>query len=187
MMGFTLIPVQKNLFGLSLGLEYQFGFRLFFKTVLKCSRLLASNKRYQGALNTLKNVEMVVELIDEEPYYYINAETEGSGLCADFTTVSVSFYGPIPRMSQAEDVAGLTFPIEFTGEGDDANLCISDLDVYHSARFDSSVTIERVEKDIAYVSFTGSFTSYEIEEAVANSVPDKISGTLEARLSANSY
>jgi hypothetical protein len=105
----------------------------------------------------------------EEGYYSIHAapSPDTDVDCVDGLAGGMALYGPIPpSVKRVEDLAGKRLPVEFSGDGDDANLCFVGTEGLLGAR-DAWVTIESVDGDRARFRMSGEFELYDDGEQVS--------------------
>jgi hypothetical protein len=103
----------------------------------------------------------------DDGYYAIHAEPLSKNEdCVPGLGSGMSLYGSIPpSVKSAEDLAGRRLPVEFSGDGDDANLCFVGTDGLLGAR-EAWVTIEAVDGDRARFSMSGEFERYDDGELI---------------------
>jgi len=105
----------------------------------------------------------------EDGYYSIHADpaTATDEDCVPGLAGGMSLYGSIPAsVKRVEDLAGQRLPVEFSGDGDDANLCFSGTDGLLGAR-EAWVTIETVDGNRASFRMSGEFELYDEGELVS--------------------
>ena len=105
----------------------------------------------------------------EDGYYSIHAapSPETDVDCVDGLAGGMALYGPIPpSVKRVEDLAGKRLPVEFSGDGDDANLCFVGTDGLLGAR-DAWVTIEAIDGKRARFRMSGEFELYDDGELVS--------------------
>ena len=103
----------------------------------------------------------------DDGYYAIHAAPPSeSEDCVPGLLGGMSLYGAIPpSVKRAQDLAGRRLPVEFSGDGDDANLCFVGTDGLLGAR-EAWVTIEAIDGDRARFSMSGEFEVYDDGELV---------------------
>jgi hypothetical protein len=107
--------------------------------------------------------------VGEDGYYNISGDP-AVGVdedCVPGLAGGMSLYGAIPAsVRRAEDLAGQRFLVEFSGDGDDANLCFRGTNGLLGAR-DAWVTIDSVTDGRAAFRMSGTFEVYDDGELVA--------------------
>jgi hypothetical protein len=98
----------------------------------------------------------------DEGYYTLHADPAPAGEdCLAGLAGGMALYGPLPpSVKRIEDLVGKRLPVEFSGDGDDANLCFVGTEGLLGAR-DAWVTIEAVDGDRARFSMSGEFERYD--------------------------
>jgi len=105
----------------------------------------------------------------EDGYYSLHAEPS-AGIdedCLPGLASGMSLYGSIPpSVKRVEDLAGQRLPVEFSGDGDDANLCFVGTNGLLGAR-EAWVTIEAIDGNRARFRMSGEFELYDEGELVS--------------------
>lgn len=100
--------------------------------------------------------------------------------CVPGLSGGMNLYGDIPPVTDVEELVGQQLLIEFTGDGDDANLCFVGTDGLLGADA-AALTIHSVEGDRAEFTMNGRFLRYDEE---GNSTPVDASAKGAARIGA---
>ena len=87
----------------------------------------------------------------------------------------MNLYGDIPPIGGAAELVGQALPVEFSGDGDDANLCFVGTNGLLGAEA-VTLTIDAVDGDRATFTMSGQFQRYD-EEGNATPVQASASGT----------
>jgi len=124
-----------------------------------------------GERYRVKSVGLRFE-VGESGYYNISGDpsptTEED--CVPGLTGGMSLYGSIPAsVRRAEDLAGRRFPVEFGGDGDEANLCFTGTNGLLGAR-EAWVTIDSVRDGRVTFRMSGEFDLYDEGELVATQI-----------------
>ncbi len=117
--------------------------------------------------------EVGLELeVGEDGYYSISGEPSPASEedCVPGLSSGMSLYGSLPvSVRRPEDLAGQRLLVEFTGDGDDANLCFRGTDGLLGAR-EAWVTIDSVQDGRATFRMSGEFELYDDGELVATQI-----------------
>jgi hypothetical protein len=115
-----------------------------------------------GATYAVSEVELYFEP-GQEGYFRIEGEDAAHPEqdCVMGLSGGLGLYGGVPpQVSSLADLAGQRLAIEFTGDGDDANLCFVGTDGLLGAE-NAWVRFESVEGDRVAFSFSGQFLSFD--------------------------
>lgn len=127
----------------------------------------------------LGDVRMNVEF-GEDGYYNIEAQpsSDPDEDCVPGLSSGMFLYGSLPeRAHSLEDLSGQKLTVEFSGDGDDANLCFPGMNGLLGAE-DAWVTIDSIEDDRVRFSMSGSFQLFDEEGATSDMVASA-SGTAQ--------
>ena len=142
---------------------------------------------HDGSVVDLQRVVFQVEE-DDGFYYQVEAELVGRAEPGDEEYDDYGYmeglflYGDVGPLGSWSELVGSAYPIEFSGDGDDANLWLSDGEGFLAARpGQATLTVESIEGTDATLRISGDFDHYDLESFEPGSVPVSVSGTLHAR------
>jgi hypothetical protein len=155
------------------------GATLFLLGAVACSagdddsaaRWAEASVTIDGKTYDLEEVRMNVEF-GEDGYYNIDARptTDPDEDCVPGLSGGMFLYGSLPQRAQRlEDLAGQRLLVEFSGDGDDANLCFPGMNGLLGAR-EAWVTIDSIDADRVRFSMSGSFELFDEEGATSELV-----------------
>jgi hypothetical protein len=115
-----------------------------------------------GATYPVDDLTLELEF-GEWGYYSISGypTTNEEEDCVPGLAGGLFLYGSIPASAdEPHDLAGVRLPVEFSGDGDDANLCFLGMDGLLGAR-DAWLTFDSVDGDRVVFTMSGSFDFYD--------------------------
>ena len=140
------------------------------------ARVTIDGKTYE-----VEDVRMNVEFgEDGDGYYNIDARpsTDPDQDCVPGLSGGMFLYGSLPdRAHRLEDLSGQRLAVEFSGDGDDANLCFPGMNGLLGAR-EAWVTIDSIDDDRVRFSMSGSFELFD-EEGASSELVASAAGTAQ--------
>lgn len=121
-----------------------------------------------GSEFEVRNVSMEVSF-EADGYYSISGDpaSRSEEDCVPGLSAGMALYGSLPASVHGpEDLIGQRLPVEFSGDGDDANLCFVGLEGLLGAE-EAFVTIDSVAGGRAEFRMSGSFQMYDEEGGVS--------------------
>ncbi len=134
-----------------------------------------------GTTYEVADVAMTIEP-GEEPWFRIDGEPADhpDDDCVPGLSGGMGLYGDLPSsVRQPSDLAGQRLRVDFSGDGDDANLCFAGMGGLAGAE-DAWVTIESVSGNSVSFSMSGTFRVYD-ERGDGPVVTANASGTAVVR------
>jgi hypothetical protein len=126
---------------------------------------------------TVKNVQLTYDT-GENGYFRIDGDEAANPDkdCVPGLSSAFALYGDLPEgVTSLADLAGKELPFEFSGDGDDANICFAGLNGLLGVE-QGTVRFNQVDGTMIAFSFSGSFVLYD-GEGGQSSTPVSASGS----------
>lgn len=130
----------------------------------------------EGQTYGVRDVVLTLEVGDGQYFNLSGTPTEQPDEdCVIGLSGGMNLYGDIPPVGGAAELVGQSLPVEFSGDGDDANLCFVGTNGLLGAEA-ATLTIDAVDGERARFTMSGQFQRYD-EEGNPTPVQASASGT----------